>query len=176
MDIAKVYFSPRLATERYRVCQAVCEGEVVLDMFAGIGPFSILIAKHSLPSRIYAIDMNQTAIEYLRRNTERNKISIITPILGDAALEAPKLDANRIIMNLPHSSFVFLEQALGAAKRLATLHYYEILERKELEPRIEQLVSKARSIQKKIKIMATREVHTYSPSQNMYAIDILVLQ
>src|SRR5512137_1021781 len=66
MDISKVFFSPRLATERDIVARQVSPGEVVIDMFAGVGPFSIMIAKTHSPKIVYAIDMNPEAIAYMK--------------------------------------------------------------------------------------------------------------
>ncbi len=57
VDLSKVYFSPRLATEHYRVASQVQDGEVVVDMFAGLGPFSILIARRTT-AKVYSIDIN----------------------------------------------------------------------------------------------------------------------
>ena len=65
LDVRQVYFSPRLATERLRVNDSVCDGERILDMFCGIGPFPVLIAKnHDVD--IAAVDINEAAIKILR--------------------------------------------------------------------------------------------------------------
>src|SRR5659263_193684 len=45
LDVSSVYFTPRLSTERMRIAGQVTDQEKIVDMFAGIGPFSILIAK-----------------------------------------------------------------------------------------------------------------------------------
>jgi tRNA (guanine37-N1)-methyltransferase len=175
MDISKVYFSPRLATERDRVCQLVREGEAIIDMFAGVGPFSVMMAKNCRPRCVYSIDINPDAVRFLQENIALNKVEeVIKPILGDAAVEAPRLKADRIIMNLPHSSFDFFDAALSAANPKAIIHYYEILENTLLDERLAELVNKARARAIPIKIESTREVHTYSPSQKMYAIDTSV--
>ena len=69
LDVKKVYFSPRLATERKRITDQVKNNEIIVDMFAGIGPFSISIArKHKV--KIYAIDINPYAYKYLKKNIE----------------------------------------------------------------------------------------------------------
>ena len=46
LNVKEVYFSPRLATERKRVSESVCDGENILDMFCGIGPFPIVIGRN----------------------------------------------------------------------------------------------------------------------------------
>ncbi len=172
VDISKVYFSPRLATERWRVTSQVRDGETIFDMFAGCGPFSILIAKYKRVN-IFACDINPHAIHYLKENIKMNKVEGITAILGDAREVAGKIKADRIIMNLPHSSFQFLPYALKSANRGAYIHYYEILSRDN--HREEDLKSKAREMGYEIRILEKRRVHPYSPSKDMFSFLIYVI-
>lgn len=130
LDIAKVYFSPRLANEHNRVASQVKEGETVIDMFAGVGPFSILIAKKHVNVKVYAIDMNPDAITYLKRNIEANRVQgKVTPILGDAkeiVEERLKGKADRVIMNLPEKAIEYVDAACEAIKpKGGIIHYYE---------------------------------------------------
>lgn len=165
LDVSKVYFSPRLATERMLVSNDVRDGEYIIDMFAGIGAFSINIAK-SKKARITAIDSNPDAIAFMRRcisiNTLQGKIE---PVNGDAREVLKNLSpADRIIMNLPHDSSLYLESALSRLKPGGILHYYEILDMESLEQRMEQFRSLGLEILKK------REVHGYSASLSMYSL------
>ena len=85
LDVKNVYFSPRLATERKRVQELTNDGEEILDMFAGIGPFPIVIAKEKNVN-ITAVDINEHAIKYLNENIKLNKLAPnahITAICGD---------------------------------------------------------------------------------------------
>ena len=85
LDVKNVYFSPRLATERKRVEEEAKDGEEILDMFAGIGPFPIVIAKEKNVN-ITAVDINEYAIKYLNENIKLNKLAPnahITAICGD---------------------------------------------------------------------------------------------
>ena len=91
VDPARVYFNPRLANERMRVTSLVSKGEVVVDMFAGIGPFSVTIARHAKPSIVYAIDINPEAVTLMRENISLNRVPGIVPILGDARMEIRRL-------------------------------------------------------------------------------------
>ncbi len=172
IDLSKVYFSPRLATERWRVVQSVKDGETIFDMFAGCGPFSILIAKYR-KARIYAIDINPYAIAYLKENIKLNKVDGITPILGDAREVSKKIKADRIIMNLPHSSFQFLEHAFKSAKIGGFIHYYEILPKKN--KREKDILEKAEKMGTNVEILEKRRVHAYSPSKEMFAFLIHII-
>jgi len=130
LDLKKVYFSPRLSYEHDRVASQVKEGETVIDMFAGVGPFSILIAKKVSNVRVYAIDVNPDAITYLKRNIDVNRVQgKITPILGDAKQvikERLVKTADRVIMNLPEKAIEYIDVACEAIKtKGGILHYYE---------------------------------------------------
>jgi tRNA (guanine37-N1)-methyltransferase len=175
-DPSKVYFSPRLATEHWRVAESVEDGEVVIDMFCGIGPFSILIAKHWNPKKIYAIDINKEAIGYLKRNIKKNKVSNIEPYMGDSKVIIPTLPPyDRIIMNLPHSAFDFLSSAFSNIKDNGTIHYYEILDHDKKDKRWKEIEKMSSEQGIKIDKLGEREVHTYSPESSLYCFDLKVI-
>jgi len=173
MDVAKVFFSPRLATERVIVAEQVSPDEVVIDMFAGIGPFSILIAKTREPKMVYAIDSNPDAIRFMEENIELNHVGAVKPVHGDAREEVAKLgQADRIIMNLPHSAYDFLPEAIRALRPGGVIHYYEIMEESELDRRMNDMRVIAVTEGRAIKPLARRKVKSYSPSLNFYAFDL----
>lgn len=173
LDVSRVFFSPRLATEREIVSKQVNAGEVVIDMFAGIGPFALLIAKTRKPKVVYAIDLNPDAIAYLKENVAINKVTNVVPVQGDARAEVAKLEqADRIVMNLPHQASDYLADALKALKPGGIIHYYEILEEKDLADRIERIIMISRSAGRVSNELARRRVKSYSPTMNFYAFDI----
>lgn len=176
MDVAKVFFSPRLATERDIVAKQVQPGEVVIDMFAGIGPFSIMIAKTRSPKVVYAIDANPDAIAFMKENISLNRSALVTPIEGDARVEIAKLEpADRIIMNLPHDARKFLPEAIRALKPGGTIHFYEIMEDADLERNVGDLMDAAVREGRVAKETARRKVKSYSPTMSFYAFDLQVL-
>ncbi len=171
VDVSKVYFSPRLASERWRVVSQVNDGEIIYDMFCGCGPFSIMIAKYR-KVKIFASDINPYAIYYLKENIKLNKITTITPILGDAREVVKSIGkVNRIIMNLPHSAYEFFPYALNAVESGTKIHYYEILKRDAsiINGRIVELQKIAEEKGIKLKLIEYHTVHPYSPSSDMYA-------
>ncbi len=175
VDLAKSYFSPRLATERWRVVNQVQEGETVLDMFAGVGPFSILIAKHIKVKKVHAVDINPDAIELLKKNAVKNDIvNIVETHLGDAAKIAPKIRSNRVIMNLPHSADKYIKQALDSLKQGGIIHYYEILPEEKVEERAVELVNEINDLGKDAYILKQHCVRTYSPVDVHMAYDIRI--
>jgi len=132
LDLERVYFNPRLATERNRVASLAARSasaETIIDMFAGVGPFSILIAKRAVKSHIIAIDINPDAIKYLRENIRLNAVENVEPIEGDvkAIYGAFRDKADRIIMNLPKSAYKFLAEAVQMLKpEGGTIHFYMV--------------------------------------------------
>ena len=169
LDVRNVYFSPRLATERKRVADSVKDGEVIVDMFAGVGPFPVLIAK-SHDVKIYAIDINPEAYKYSKINIELNKVQDkIIPILGDVreVLGNKDVKADRIIMNLPGSAYEFLDTAVQHIKHGGIIHYYEFSE--SFEKPVERLEEAA--YPRKVEILDKRKVRSRSPGKWHMGID-----
>ncbi len=173
MDVAKTYFSPRLATERMRVAEQVERGSIVIDMFAGVAPFSLVIAKYAQPSKIYAIDVNPYATRYARENVMLNGLAgIIEVIEGDAKEVIKRLPhANHVIMNLPHSSFQFLPEAIEKGD---IIHYYEIMERGKEKKRMEEITKLVRSHGYDVEIKNIRAVGSYSPSKRKMGMELYI--
>lgn len=177
VDLATSYFSPRLATEHARVAALVQQGEVVLDLFAGVGPFAILIARLGKALRVYAVDINPDAVRLIEQNAALNKVQDkVRPVLADADAFAPSLkgQCDRVIMNLPQSADAHWEQALAACKPRAVVHYHRILEREALTAHVEQLRWRAAQAGWETDVTGQREVRLYSPSSSHYAVDFAV--
>ncbi len=174
LDVKKVYFSPRLATERKRVTDSVKNGEIIVDMFAGIGPFPVLIAKNH-EVKVYAVDINPEAYKYMQENIELNKVQgKVIPIMGDVrkVLEDKNIKADRIIMNLPGSAYEFLDTAMKSIKSGGIIHYYEFSEGFE-EP-IKRLEKAA--YPRRVEILDKRKVRSRSPGKWHMGIDAKILK
>ena len=173
-DPAKVYFNPRLATERERIASMVKDGEVIIDMFSGVAPFPLIICKHANPEIVYAIDLNHDAVEYMKRNVMMNHVKNIIPIEGDARVEIQKLpDADRIIMNLPQIAEQYLPDALGKTKRGGIIHIHKIMERETSDDECDNMILDMRSRGFVCTLSEKRELKTYSPSASVYVLDII---
>lgn len=127
VDVSKVYFSPRLSTERDRIANLVNDDEVIVNMFAGIGTFSVVIAKKHR-CKIYNIDINPDAYYLCKENIKLNKINeCIIPILGDAKVVIEKKlknKADRVLMPLPEKAAEYLEYAIMSTKNKGIIHYF----------------------------------------------------
>jgi len=130
VDVARAYFSPRLSSEHNRVASQVKDGEKVVDLFAGVGPFAIPIAKKHKNVRVYAVDVNPDAVSLLKKNVAVNRAEKqIVPVLGDARQVVREQlfgKADRVIMNLPETALEFVDVACEALKaKGGIIHYYD---------------------------------------------------
>jgi len=175
VDVKKAFFSPRLSYERQRILELTKDGEFVVDMFAGVGPYAVLLAKyHKL--KVYAIDINPDAIELLKENIRLNKVSEkVKPFLGDSGELAPKGEANRVIMNLPLKAKEYLEVAFDVIKE-GTIHFYGLSDEEDLyDSWISFIQEIAEKKGRKVEIQETRIVRPYAPKRHHVAIDIGVI-
>jgi len=176
VDPRKAYFNPRLSSERRRIASLVKEGETVVDMFSGVGPFAVMIAKLSRPRAVYAIDLNPGAVQLMRENVELNKVHGVVPLEGDARQWVFDLPcADRVIMNLPHSAIDFFADALTRLKLGGVMHLYHICERSDFPGVLEDLERMACGMGVRIEVLRSEELKTYSPSASVFSADLLLV-
>ena len=181
VDVTNAFFSPRLSTEHNRVASLVNPDEVVLDMFCGIGPFSILIARKVFSS-VYAIDVNPNAIEYLKKNIKLNKLrGTLISYVGDAREVVIKNNlvgiADRVIMNHPVAADKFIDVACKALKKEGgILHFYDFLKTEELEESMEKkVIDKIMKYSRQVeKIFTKRIVRPIAPHTYQVVIDLKI--
>jgi tRNA (guanine37-N1)-methyltransferase len=120
VDVEKCYFSPRLSHERMRIARMIEPDETVVNMFAGVGCFSIIIAKHSSAAKVFSIDVNPAAVQFMQENIRLNRVySKIIPLLCDAKeIIYNRLQgvADRVLMPLPEKALEYLPCAVSALK------------------------------------------------------------
>ena len=173
LNVKEVYFSPRLATERKRVSDSVCDGENILDMFCGIGPFPIVISRNN-DVNITGVDINENAIKYFNENIKLNKLKNVDAICGDVGevSKSFKTKFDRIIMNLPGLAYDFLDVAMNLIEDGGTINYYEFSDGYEQGEK--RLVEAASKENKNVEITNTRKVKSTSPGEWHVAIDAKV--
>ena len=171
LDVREVYFSPRLATERKRVMESVDDGERILDMFCGIGPFPIVIAKNK-DVNITAVDINKSAIKYMDENIKLNKLKgNIESYCGDVreVSKSFKTKFDRIIMNLPGLAYTFLDVSVNLIEDGGIINYYEFSD--SYETGIKRLKDACNKVGKEVEIINCRKVKSTSPGEWHVAID-----
>jgi len=180
-DITKVMFSKGNINERKYLSQLVKKGEVVIDMFAGIGYFSLPIAKNAEPKKIYSIEINPVSYHYLVENVRLNKLEeVIIPIQGNCkgkVLELYKsgIRADRVIMGVFPAPKEYISEALLLLKDSGTIYHYEgVALKEEAHLLFEDFCEIAQSTNISCELMDQRLVKSYGPHLFHIVNDILV--
>ncbi len=185
LDVKKTYFTPRLVFERKRVSSSSFKKqETIVDMFTGVGPFSIQIAKNN-DVKIYAFDVNPSAYKYLIKNIDLNKIKgeVIPHNMDVKELLNPnnklgnylKYKIDRIIMNLPEQSVKFLDVACFLMKKPSgIIHFYQFCEKPNpIKKGIENLNTILKNSGWHIEeILNSKIVKPFSPKSDLIVLDL----
>ncbi len=166
VDVARCYFSPRLSTERLRIAGQVASGERVLNMFAGVGPFSIPIAK-TAGADVTSCEINAYACELHEENDKLNKVEDLVRVVQGDAEELPRIvksKFDRVLMPHPSQADRFLSAALEVSKKGALVHYYRHMLGKDEAEASEKIVeelsglvpSKTRYVIRKVREVGPR--------------------
>ena len=170
LDLAKVMWSKGNNNERLRIAKLVRDDETVIDMFAGIGYFSIPIGVHSNAKQVHAIEINPNSYHYLCENIKLNKLDNITPILGDCMVETPKLKADRILMGYVKTTHHYLKVAIDSLNEGGILHYHETVPEKLMNSRpIDRIVAQAGD--REVELLKINRIKKYSPGVQHVVID-----
>ncbi|MFH0737285.1 MAG: class I SAM-dependent methyltransferase family protein [Candidatus Micrarchaeota archaeon] len=178
-DVAKVYFSVRLSNERTRIASLVKPGERILALFAGVGPFPLVIAKTHPDAEIVAIELNPDAVASMEKNIERNKAGrIVKAVLGDAravVMASYRDYADRVLMPLPKGAHDFLDVAFAGVKDGGIVHFYTFA---AIDDPFNEAKAKADKAAKasgvKIEVASERIVRPYSPQTVQVVLDLIV--
>ncbi len=178
VDVKKAFFSPRLSTERERIANLVKDGEIVINMFGGVGMFSILAAKNK-KCVVYNIDINPLASKLCEKNIEKNKlVGKVISLNGDATQvinETLTNKGDRTLMLLPEKSDEFLDIAILATKNGGIIHYYSHIhsDKKQDAPKLSEKhfleISKT-----KFKILNSKIVRPVGPRYYQTVVDVQI--
>ena len=173
LDLAKVMWSKGNNNERLRIAKLVGDGETVIDMFAGIGYFSIPIGVHSNAKEVISIEINPNSYKFLCDNIELNKLDNITPVLGDCMIETPKFKADRIVMGYVKTTHHYLNVAIDSLNEGGILHYHETVPEKLMDTRpIERI--KAQAGNRDVEILKINKIKKYAPGVEHVVIDAMI--
>jgi len=182
-DITKIMFSKGNINERKYLASLVRDGELIVDMFAGIGYFSLPIARHAKPAKIYSIELNTDSYNYLVKNVKLNYLEdVIIPIHGDCKEEVIKLSksgikADRVIMGVFPAPKGYIQEALTLLKENGTIYHYEgVVEGENYVSLFQEFEDIANTKKIKCEILSKRYVKSYGPNLFHTVIDILALK
>jgi len=179
-DITKIMFSKGNINERKYLATLVKDGEIIVDMFAGIGYFSLPIAKHSVPEKIFSIEINPISYKFLIENIKINHLEdIIIPIFGNSKKEVVNLSksgikADRVIMGVLPAPKDFVKEALSLTKDNGTIFHYEgVVSKNEFTSLFEEFKEEANKIGFKSELRQQRIIKNYGPNLYHTVLDIL---
>jgi len=178
LDLNEAYFSPRLGTERGRLCALVKSRESVIVPFAGVGPFAVRIGKTVPSARVVGIELNPGAAEYFRRNVARNKCGNVEALEGDVARLLPGKYggwADRAVMPLPKDARQFLANVIPCLKKGGLLHYYSFGSAEApFADAKKDVIGAAAKLGRKARIGFQRVVRPYSKDTEQVVVDATI--
>jgi len=180
LNVETCYFSPRLASERLEIAKLIAKKKKseVIVMFSGVGPFSIVIAKHSKPSRIISIELGKDCNKYAKQNVILNKVeNIVNVVNGDVKKIIPRINKkfDFVVMPRPNLKETFLKQGLAVSKKGTKIIYYGFSSEKGLEKMLSDLHDEAKKVKRKIKIINIKEAGDIAPYGHRYRLEIEVI-
>lgn len=179
LDPQRIMFSSGNLTERQRMARIAKSNECVVDLFAGIGYFSLPLAVHSKPRRVVACEINPMAYRYLCENVMLNQVNgIVEPLCGDNRLVAPKECADRVILGYLHHPESFVPTALACLRsQVGFLHYHECVpvERIPQQP-LAHVKEAALRYDRSVELLHTEVVKSYAPGIDHVVLDVRIVQ
>lgn len=174
LDVSRIMWSKGNTTERKRMAQLVEDGETIVDLFSGIGYFTIPMAVHANPQKIYALEINPVAYGYLAENICINKVQdVVQPILGNCRDLAPRNAADRVLMGYIGNTEEYLDVAMEVLKDEGIIHYHESVPDKLKFKRPAERVKRAAK-DFDVDILNQRVIKKYSPGVYHVVVDARV--
>ncbi len=178
IDPQKIMFSSGNMAERKRMATIAKSNETVVDLFAGIGYFTVPMAVYSKPKKIVACEINHLAYSYLCSNIVLNHVSsIVEPLFGDNRTTAPKDCATRVILGFLKDPYLFLPVAFECLRnRSGILHYHEVVpvERSRDQP-WGHIESVAVRYHRSVELLEVHEIKSYAPRMNHVVLDVRIV-
>ena len=147
-------------------------------MFAGVGPYSIVIAKNPRVKAVYSNEINSEANKYGKLNVELNKLKDkIIMLNGDIKKVAVKLNKkfDYIVMPRPQLKDSFLKEAFSLSKKGTVVFYYDFCQEKEKYAIVDKINKEAKKVRKKIKILKIKQAGEIAPYKIRIRVDFRVL-
>ncbi|HKM13400.1 MAG TPA: class I SAM-dependent methyltransferase family protein [Candidatus Methanomethylophilaceae archaeon] len=171
-DVTRVMFASGNTDERMRMRGLDCAGETVVDMFAGIGYFTLPIAKFTSARVILACEKNPDSYQFLLKNIKLNKVTNkVIPILGDNRSIVGKKFADRILMGYVQTTSEFLSKAISMIKPGGIIHYHDTFPTGEQDAFVQKIFS---SVCDNYEVLGIREVKSFAPLVSHYVADVRI--
>ncbi len=163
LDVGHIMFSSGNLAERMGLPARVRPGDVIVDLFAGIGYFALPIALRSRACLVYACEVNPVAFRYLTANIRLNRATNVIPLFGDCRGVAPRAVADWVIMG-HFEAREYLDVAFESLRGRGTIVYHELCPKEQYPDALtHRLADAARSRWKNVVSIRTRIVKSYAP-------------
>jgi len=177
IDPMQLMFSSGNMSERKRMGEFIYQNETVVDLFAGIGYFSLPIAVHGYPKKVFCCECNPVAYSFLEENITLNKVThLITPILGDNRKVAPLNIAHRVIMGFFGETSEFLPVAFNSlVDNCGIIHFHDTFSDRDVPEKPLATIQKIACKFNRIAILQHVElVKSFAPGINHYVLDVSI--
>lgn len=177
LDVARLMFSSGNIDERVRMARVATGDDVIVDMFAGIGYFTIPLAVHAHPKRVIAYELNPLAYRYLKANIELNRVEhVVEPHLSDNTTAVEHV-ADRVLMGYLHKTYEYLPKALRILKGKGVLHYHENCPNALLpDLPLERIKAIAEKLGYSITLMNYKVIKSFAPGVSHVVLDVRVVE
>lgn len=179
VDPQRIMFSSGNMAERKRMATIAHPDEIVVDLFAGIGYFTLPIAVYSKPKKIVACEINPIAFDYLCSNVVLNHVSdIVVPLLGDNRKTAPRDYADRVILGFLQNPQEFLPVGIACLKnQTGILHYHELVPVEAIPQQpLSHIEQVAQGFYRRVELLGVHEIKSYAPEVNHMVLDVRILK
>jgi tRNA wybutosine-synthesizing protein 2 len=179
LDPQKIMFSSGNLSERQRMAKISNGHEIIVDLFAGIGYFTLPIAVYSKPMKVFACEINPLAYRYLCANVVLNHVTdIVEPLLGDNRKVAPKDCADRVILGYLKEPQLFLPIGLECLRnQCGILHYHEVVPFEEIpELPLKHVETVAKDYHRSVELLKVNEIKSYAPSVDHVVLDVRIVK
>jgi tRNA wybutosine-synthesizing protein 2 len=177
LDPQKIMFSSGNMDERIRMANISIKNETVVDLFAGIGYFTLPIAVYGKPKKIFACEINPVAYNYLCENIVLNHVtSVVKPLLGDNRITAPKNTADRVIMGYINDTYRFLPIAINCLRNhIGIIHYHDVYPDEALPDKLWKIIQEvAEKYGRKSDLLTYKYIKSYAPGVSHVVFDIKI--
>ncbi len=182
IDVEKCYFSPRLSNDRLEVSEKISKikninKKNILVMFAGVGPYPIVISKKAKPKKVTSIEIGKDCVKLMRKNIKLNKLKNMEIIQGDVKKKVPLLVNKKekfdiIVMPPLNLKYSFLKEAFKVSKKETRIFYYDF--GKDINNIIKKVKEEAKKYRKKIRILDKNTAGNIAPYKFRYRVEFVI--
>ena len=177
VDPQRIMFSSGNMAERRRMATISNRHETVVDLFAGIGYFTLPMAVYSNPKKVFACEINPLAYRYLCANVLLNHVTdSVEPLLGDNRRIAPKDRADRVILGYLKDPQIFLPISLECLRnQTGVLHYHEVVSVESIpDLPLKHIKTAAKNYHRSVKLLKVNEIKSYAPGVDHVVLDVRI--